>query len=41
MPPDAKRDRGYYKPTSEGRKKLLAKRMEEIRRIRMGKRTGR
>ena len=32
--------RSYYKPTQEGREKLLAQRMEEIRRIRTGKRGG-
>ena len=31
-------DRRYYHPTQEGREKLLAQRMEEIRRIREGKR---
>jgi len=30
--------RRYYQPTSEGREKLLAQRMEEIRRVREGKR---
>jgi putative ATPase len=30
--------RRYYQPTSEGREKLLAQRMEEIRRIRESKR---
>ncbi len=38
--PDALRGRSYYKPTQEGREKLLAQRMEEIRRIRAGKRGG-
>ncbi len=36
--PDALRGRSYYKPTQEGREKLLAQRMAEIRRIRAGKR---
>jgi putative ATPase len=36
--PDSLKGRSYYKPTQEGREKLLAQRMEEIRRIRMGKR---
>jgi putative ATPase len=35
--PDSLRGRSYYKPTQEGREKLLAQRMEEIRRIRAGK----
>jgi putative ATPase len=35
--PDSLRGRSYYKPTQEGREKLLAQRMEEIRRIRTGK----
>jgi len=38
--PDSLRGRSYYKPTQEGREKLLAARMEEIRRIRAGKRGG-
>ncbi len=38
--PDALRGRSYYKPTQEGREKLLAQRMEEIRRIKAGKRHG-
>jgi putative ATPase len=38
--PDSLKGRSYYKPTQEGREKLLAQRMEEIRRIRMGKRGG-
>ena len=29
--------RSYYKPTQEGREKLLAQRMEEIRKISAGK----
>ncbi|MBZ5531876.1 MAG: replication-associated recombination protein A [Acidobacteriia bacterium] len=32
--PDNLRDRRYYHPTQEGREKLLAQRMEEIRRLR-------
>lgn len=36
--PDALRGRTYYKPTQEGREKLLAQRIEEIRRIRAAKR---
>jgi putative ATPase len=36
--PDSLRGRSYYKPTQEGREKQLALRMEEIRRIRTGKR---
>ncbi|MGD0859657.1 MAG: replication-associated recombination protein A [Terracidiphilus sp.] len=35
--PDSLRGRSYYHPTQEGREKLLAQRMEEIRRIRAGK----
>jgi putative ATPase len=35
--PDSLRGRSYYKPTQEGREKLLAQRMEEIRRIRNSK----
>jgi putative ATPase len=38
--PDSLRGRSYYLPTQEGREKLLAQRMEEIRRIRAGKRGG-
>jgi putative ATPase len=38
--PDALRGRSYYKPTQEGREKILAQRMDEIRRIRAGKRGG-
>ena len=38
--PDSLKGRSYYKPTQEGREKLLAQRMEEIRRIRSTKRTG-
>ncbi len=36
--PDSLRGRSYYQPTQEGREKQLAQRMEEIRRIRIGKR---
>ena len=36
--PSRSRDAAYYQPTQEGREKLLAQRMEEIRRIRTGKR---
>ena len=36
--PDSLRGRRYYHPTTEGREKLLAQRMEEIRRIREAKR---
>ena len=36
--PDSLRGRTYYHPTQEGREKLLAQRMEEIRRIRSSKR---
>ena len=39
--PDSLRGRSYYHPTQEGREKALAQRMEEIRRIRAGKRGGR
>ena len=35
--PNSLRGRSYYHPTQEGREKLLAQRMEEIRRIRAGK----
>jgi putative ATPase len=38
--PDSLKGRVYYHPTQEGREKLLAQRMEEIRRIRAGKRGG-
>ncbi len=38
--PDSLKGRTYYHPTQEGREKLLAQRMEEIRRIRAGKRGG-
>ena len=36
--PDSLRGHTYYHPTQEGREKLLAQRMEEIRRIRSAKR---
>jgi putative ATPase len=36
--PDSLRGHTYYEPTQEGREKLLAQRMDEIRRIRAGKR---
>lgn len=39
--PDSLHGRSYYQPTQEGREKQLAQRMEEIRRIRAGKRGGR
>jgi putative ATPase len=35
--PDSLKGRSYYKPTQEGREKLLAQRMEEIRRIKTAK----
>jgi putative ATPase len=35
--PDSLKGRSYYHPTSEGREKLLAQRMEEIRKIRSAK----
>ena len=35
--PDNLRDRSYYEPTDQGREKLLAQRMAEIRRIREAK----
>jgi putative ATPase len=38
--PDSLKGRSYYHPTSEGREKLLAQRMEEIRRIRAAKHGG-
>ena len=38
--PPSLASRRYYHPTQEGREKLLAQRMEEIRRIRAGKRGG-
>jgi putative ATPase len=39
--PDSLRGHTYYHPTQEGREKLLAQRMEEIRQIRAAKRGGR
>ena len=39
--PDSLKGRSYYHPTQEGREKQLALRMEEIRKIRIGKRDGR
>jgi putative ATPase len=36
--PDSLKGRSYYQPTQEGREKLLAQRMDEIRRIRSSKR---
>jgi putative ATPase len=36
--PESLKGRSYYQPTQEGREKQLAQRMEEIRRIRSGKR---
>ncbi|MGC2160940.1 MAG: replication-associated recombination protein A [Silvibacterium sp.] len=38
--PENLKGRRYYQPTSEGREKLLAQRMEEIRKIKEGKRKG-
>jgi putative ATPase len=38
--PDSLRGHTYYHPTQEGREKLLAQRMEEIRRIRTAKHGG-
>ncbi len=38
--PESLHGRVYYQPTQEGREKLLAQRLEEIRRIRSGKRGG-
>ena len=35
--PDSLKGRSYYHPTQEGREKILAQRMEEIRRIKAGK----
>jgi putative ATPase len=35
--PDSLRGRSYYKPTHEGREKLLAQRLEEIRNLRLRK----
>jgi len=37
--PESLQGRSYYRPTQEGREKQLAARMEEIRRIRIGKRS--
>jgi putative ATPase len=36
--PASLRDRRYYHPTQEGREKLMAQRMDEIRKIREEKR---
>lgn len=36
--PESLKDRRYYQPTNEGREKLLAQRMEEIRKLRAAKR---
>jgi putative ATPase len=38
--PESLKGRRYYQPTQEGREKLLAQRLEEIRRIRAGKQRG-
>ncbi len=38
--PESLKGRSYYQPTQEGREKLLTQRMDEIRRIRAGKRGG-
>ena len=38
--PDSLKGHSYYKPTQEGREKLLAQRMDEIRRIKSGKHGG-
>ena len=38
--PDSLRGRSYYQPTQEGREKLLAQKMDEIRKIRASKRGG-
>jgi putative ATPase len=38
--PDSLKGRSYYKPTQEGREKQLAQRMDEIRKIKAGKRSG-
>jgi putative ATPase len=38
--PESLKGRRYYQPTQEGREKQLAARLEEIRRIRAGKRGG-
>jgi putative ATPase len=37
--PESLKGRTFYHPTNEGREKLLAQRMEEIRRIRGSKGT--
>ena len=39
--PDSLKGRSYYQPTQEGREKLLAQRMEQIRRIKSAKHGGR
>jgi len=36
--PESLKGRRYYQPTAEGREKLLAQRMEEVRRLKEGKR---
>ena len=36
--PDSLQGRAYFRPTQEGREKLLAQRMEEVRRLRESKR---
>jgi len=36
--PESLKGRSYYHPTQEGREKQLAQRLEEIKRIREGKR---
>ena len=38
--PESLKGRSYYQPTQQGREKLLAQRMDEIRRIRAAKRGG-
>ena len=38
--PDSLKGRRYYQPTQEGREKQLAARLDEIRKIRAGKRGG-
>jgi putative ATPase len=35
--PDGLRDRRYYQPTSEGRERLLAQRMDEIAKLKDAK----
>jgi putative ATPase len=37
--PESLQGREYYHPTQEGREKLLAQRVEEVRRLRESKRT--